>query len=59
MPAARHTGLPAMVPAWYTGPSGASCASSSRRPSTAATGKPPPTILPSVVRSGSMPNNLS
>ena len=20
MPAARHTGLPAMVPAWYTGP---------------------------------------
>ncbi len=40
-------------------PSGASCCSSSRRPSTAATGRPPPTILPSVVRSGSMPNNLS
>ena len=37
------------------GPSGASCSMISRRPPNAPTGMPPPTILPSVVRSGFTP----
>src|SRR5688572_16535424 len=50
----RH-GLPESVPAWYTGPSGASFCRMSRRPPTAPTGRPPPITLPSVVRSGRTP----
>ncbi len=38
------------------GPSGATRSIKSRRPPYAATGSPPPMILPSVVRSGVMPN---
>ena len=52
MPAAIASGLPDSVPAWYTGPSGATCSIRSRRPPYAATGSPPPITLPSVVRSG-------
>ena len=54
-PAAIATGFPDSVPAWYTGPSGAMYSMISRRPPKAPTGMPPPTILPSVVRSGLMP----
>ena len=48
-------GLPDRVPAWYTGPSGASFSMISRLPPKAPTGMPPPMTLPSVVRSGVMP----
>ena len=51
-PAATATGFPESVPAWYTGPSGASCSMRSRLPATAATGRPPPMTLPKVTRSG-------
>ena len=47
MPAATATGFPLSVPAWYTGPAGASCSITSRRPPNAAQGKPPPITLPS------------
>ena len=49
------TGLPESVPAWYTGPSGASALITSARPAKQPTGKPPPTILPSVHTSGIAP----
>ena len=52
IPAAIATGFPLSVPAWYTGPVGASRSIRSRRPPKAAHGKPPPITLPSVVRSG-------
>src|SRR5262249_42725980 len=55
MPAAVASGLPLSVPAWYTAPEGASCVISSPRPPNAASGSPPPTILPSTVRSGTTP----
>ena len=50
------TGLPDSVPAWYTGPSGASRAITSARPPKAAAGKPPPITLPKVTRSGRQPS---
>ena len=52
MPAATATGLPDSVPAWYTGPTGASRSITSRRPPNAAHGNPPPITLPRIVRSG-------
>ena len=55
MPAATATGFPLSVPAWYTGPAGASCSMTSRRPPNAAHGKPPPITLPRTVRSGVTP----
>ena len=55
MPAAIASGLPESVPAWYTGPLGATCSIRSRRPPYAATGSPPPITLPSVVRSAVTP----
>ena len=55
MPAATATGFPDSVPAWYAGPSGATCSMTSRRPPYAPMGMPPPMILPSVVRSGVTP----
>jgi hypothetical protein len=61
-PAAVATGFPDSVPAWYTGPCGASCPITSARPPNAAAGKPPPITLPKVIRSGttpSMPNQPS
>ena len=54
-PAAVATGFPDSVPAWYTGPSGASSSITSARPPSAASGKPPPTTLPNIERSGVMP----
>ena len=55
-PQAVATGLPDSVPAWYTGPSGASCSMIARGPPKAASGMPPPITLPSTVRSGVMPH---
>ena len=55
MPAAIATGLPESVPAWNTGPAGMTFFMTSARPPYAPTGKPPPTILPSTVRSGVSP----
>ena len=49
------TGLPESVPAWYTGPHGASARITSARPAKQPTGNPPPMTLPSVHRSGSTP----
>ena len=55
-PAAVATGFPDSVPAWYTGPSGASSAMMSARPPNAPTGSPPPITLPNVIRSGAQPS---
>ena len=52
MPAVVAIGLPESVPAWYTGPTGATISMISFLPPYAPTGIPPPMILPSVVRSG-------
>ena len=52
-PAATATGFPDSVPAWYTGPTGASCSIRSARPPKAAAGSPPPMTLPKVNRSAS------
>ncbi len=49
------TGLPESVPAWYTGPSGASFSISALGPPKAASGMPPPMTLPSTVMSGAKP----
>ena len=54
-PAAVASGFPDSVPAWYTGPSGASSSISAAGPPTAASGSPPPTTLPKIERSGVMP----
>ena len=51
-PAAVASGFPDSVPAWYTGPSGASDAITSARPPKAPMGSPPPMTLPKQVRSG-------
>ena len=45
-PAAVASGFPDSVPAWYTGPSGASAAMTSARPPKAPMGRPPPMTLP-------------
>ena len=58
MPAAIASGLPESVPAWKTGPAGMTFFMMSARPPYAPTGKPPPTILPSTVRSGVSPKQL-
>ena len=50
------SGFPDSVPAWYTGPSGASSAIRSRRPPKAPTGSPPPITLPKHHRSGVTPD---
>ena len=50
-----RAGFPDSVPAWYTGPSGARRSMTSARPPTAASGRPPPTTLPKIERSGVMP----
>ena len=44
-PAAVASGFPDSVPAWYTGPSGASSSMIAARPPTAASGRPPPIDL--------------
>ena len=49
-------GFPARVPAWYTGPAGASMPITSARPPNAAAGSPPPITLPKVNRSGAQPS---
>jgi hypothetical protein len=49
-------GFPESVPAWYTGPSGASKASTSARPPNAPTGSPPPITFPKHQRSGRTPD---
>jgi hypothetical protein len=49
------SGLPESVPAWYTGPDGATRRITSSRPPYAATGSPPPITLPRQVRSGATP----
>ena len=54
-PQAVATGLPLKVPAWYTGPKGASCSMIARGPPNAASGIPPPITLPSTVMSGRKP----
>src|SRR3989338_4106267 len=54
-PAATASGCPANVPAWSPSPSGASRLIIVRGPPTAPIGKPPPIILPNVVRSGVTP----
>ena len=54
-PAAMASGFPDSVPAWYTGPSGATHDITSRRPPYAPTGRPPPITLPKHVRSGRTP----
>ena len=54
-PAAMASGFPESVPAWYTSPAGAMRSSSARGPPYAPTGSPPPTTLPSAVRSGRTP----
>src|SRR2546426_1185921 len=51
------SGLPDSVPAWYMGPSGATRPMISDGPPYAPTGKPPPMILPMVVRSGRIAYN--
>ena len=50
------TGLPESVPAWYTGPVGASFSMTSALPATAPTGKPAPMIFPKVTMSAATPN---
>ena len=55
IPAAMPSGFPDSVPAWYTGPTGATRRISSARPPYAATGSPPPITLPRHVRSGCTP----
>ena len=55
IPAVIASGFPESVPAWYTGPAGATSSMISRRPPYAPTGRPPPMTLPSVVRSGVIP----
>ena len=55
-PAAVASGFPDSVPAWYTGPAGASRAMMSARPPNAAAGSPPPITLPNVVRSPATPS---
>ncbi len=52
-PAATATGFPDSVPAWYTGPAGASSRMVSARPPNAAAGSPPLITLPKVNRSAS------
>ena len=52
------TGFALKVPPWGTAgfpPRGSNTAITSARPPTAPTGKPPPMILPKLVRSGVMP----
>ena len=56
VPAAVASGLPDSVPAWYTGPDGASRSMISARPPNAAAGSPPPITLPNVIRSPAMPS---
>ena len=51
------SGFPDSVPAWYTGPIGASSDMTSRRPPKAPTGKPPPITLPKHHRSGRTPRS--
>ncbi len=51
-PAAMATGFPLNVPAWYTGPKGATISIISLFPPYAPTGIPAPIILPMVVKSG-------
>ena len=51
------SGFPDRVPAWYTGPSGASTSMTSARPPKAPTGRPPPITLPNAVRSGVTPSS--
>ena len=51
-PAAIAKGFPDNVPAWYTGPSGATWSIISDLPPYAPAGSPPPIIFPSVVISG-------
>src|ERR1700678_304105 len=55
-PAAVASGLPDSVPAWYTGPAGASRDMISARPPKAAHGRPPPITLPNVTRSPATPS---
>ena len=54
-PHAVATGLPDKVPAWYTGPSGASSSITARLAPKAASGMPPPITLPNTLMSGSKP----
>ena len=54
-PHAVATGFPESVPAWYTGPNGASCSMIARGPPNAASGMPPPMTLPSTEMSGAKP----
>ena len=54
-PQAVATGLPLSVPAWYTGPRGASWLITSRVPPKAASGMPPPMTLPNTLTSGLKP----
>src|SRR5215470_16071674 len=55
-PAAVASGFPDSVPAWYTGPDGASRSMISARPPNAAAGSPPPITLPNVIRSPATPS---
>src|SRR5215469_4466391 len=55
-PAAVASGFPDSVPAWYTGPAGASRCMISARPPKAAQGSPPPITLPNVTRSPRTPS---
>src|SRR5438552_2857609 len=55
-PAATASGLPDSVPAWYTGPAGASRDMIEARPPKAAQGSPPPITLPNVTRSPVTPS---
>src|SRR5689334_3249174 len=55
-PAATASGFPDSVPAWYTGPAGASRDMISARPPNAAHGSPPPITLPNVTRSPATPS---
>ena len=54
-PALTATGFPLSVPAWYTGPRGATLSMIARFPPYAASGSPPPTIFPRHVMSGLSP----
>ena len=54
-PQAVATGLPLSVPAWYTGPSGASWLITSLLAPKAASGMPPPMTLPNTLMSGLKP----
>ena len=55
MPAVMASGLPESVPAWYTGPSGATIFIISFLPPYAPTGRPPPITFPRHVISGFIP----